>query len=250
MHDEAARAAAIQFGIRCGYDTTAPAWETSRFYHVNGLLTHGVERLQELVVSHVVGLEAADRYARHKSPEEQNNATIADIRKYYNETRSRRSRRLRPEGERTKSESIKAKRASWRRQRHEAAINAALRLAAKPKVTDEEFERPPPELMDQQYPGREPGVTYAHVHREQHGPIWHNVARRKQLNLARKLKELAAELEKAVDDASILDAEQMASVQKRWRIAMNRLRAKLYCREGDEADEEDDQPSASMSGLS
>ena len=43
-------------------------------------------------------------------------------------------------------------------------------------------------------------------------PIWHNVAKRRQQTLARRLKELAAELEREMANFSILDDEQRDSV--------------------------------------
>ena len=134
--------------------------------------------------------------------------------------------RSRQEGKPKRSEK-KAKLEEWRRQQNEAAINAALARAGKPPITPEEFGRPPPELLDQQYPGRELGVTYAHVHREEHGPIWHDVGKRRRQNLALKLKELAGELEKALEEFGILDEEQQASVRKRWRITAERICSKI-----------------------
>ncbi len=132
-----------------------------------------------------------------------------------------RSRKQSPQG------SKKARLEEWKRQQNETAINAARARAGKPAITPEEFGRPPPELEDQQYPGREPGVTYAHVHREEHGPIWHDVGKRRRQNLTLKLKEMAAELEKVLEEFGILDQEQQASVRKRWRITAERIRSKI-----------------------
>jgi hypothetical protein len=148
-----------------------------------------------------------------------------------------------PPREQSPQSAKRAQLKQWHREQNEAAIAAALRRAAKPKVTDEEFERPPPELLDQQYPGRPPGVTYANVHREEHGPIWHNVSKRRQQTLVLKLKELAADLEKAVEDFAILDPEQKASVRKRWRIAAERIRPSINL--GEMVDDEDLMESAS-----
>jgi hypothetical protein len=206
----------IEFAIRCGYVTTGYGFANGRCYVIESLLEHGVERLKEMVIEHTIGLEPAARYARDKSAEEQNIATTDAMHRYYAESRiARKVGKSKPSKE--------SQRNLWRQQRNEAAINAALRIAAKPKVTDEQFERPPPELLDQQYPGREPGVTYAHVHREQHGRSWHNVQKRRRYELERKLKELAADLEKALVDVSILDPSQIESVRKRWRITAQRM---------------------------
>jgi hypothetical protein len=106
------------------------------------------------------------------------------------------------------------------RQRQIAATKAAIdRARARQKVTDEEFERPPPELLDQEYPGR-PGFTYASVHREQHGPIWINVSAKRRRELVIRLGEIAAEFSKHMEKLEILDDRQRASVFHRWRRAL------------------------------
>jgi hypothetical protein len=247
-------AVVVEFGRNLGFNLDSPSWE-ARKSEIKGLFTYGTEHLRAMVFRGrgSVGLGAAYQFARDKTPEEQDAATVDGVKGYRNNVgRTRES----PGGEevpgKLKRNERRTQLAEWQRQQNEAAINAALRRAGKPKVTDAEFERPPPELIDQQYPGREPGVTYAKVHREQHGPIWHNVGKRRKQNLALKLKELAAELEKAIEDWGILDPDQQASIRKRWRIAAERIRPSIdladMLRAGDDVEQPEEAREAATTG--
>jgi hypothetical protein len=189
-----------------------------RKYEIRGLLVNGAEHIQEMVLSGAVGLGSAHRFTRDKTLAQQADAKVHDVRGY-----SKHAREMR-------NAAPKQKATLEQRQiaRNEAAIATALRRAAKPRLTPEEAGFPPPELRHQQYPGREPGVTYANVHREQHGPIWHNVSKRRQLTGALKLKEIAAELEKAFAEYfALLDTDGQAGVRKRWQIAAKRTQPLL-----------------------
>jgi hypothetical protein len=220
-------AVVIEFARNLGFNLDGPSWE-ARKSEIKGLFTNGTEHLRAMVFRGrgSVGLGAAYQFARDKTREEQDRATVEDVKGYRNNVG--RTREPGPDSpDKQKRRDRSAQLAEWNRQQKEAAINAALRRAGKPPVSAEEFGRPPPELLTQQYPGREPGVTYATVHRERHGPIWHDVGKRRKQILERKLKDLAADLEKAVEDFGILDPEQQASVRKRWRIAAERIRPSI-----------------------
>jgi hypothetical protein len=224
MHTEADLEA---FGRRIRVDIAKPSWAKVRRGQIETLFIKGTEHLRAMVFHGRggVGLDSAYQFARDKTAEEQDKATISDVRGYGERVREASKAKQDPT-QPTRTER-RARLEAWQRQQTEAAINAAMRRAGTPKVTAEEFGVPPPEWADVQYPGREPGVTYAHVHREEHGPIWHNIEKRRRQTLALKLKELAADLEKAVADFDILDEDQQASVRKRWRIATERIRSKL-----------------------
>lgn len=210
-----------EFGRQIGYDPNDKSWDR-RKREIETLFERGTEHLRAMVGLRgrgKVGLESAARYATNKTAAEQDAATEADVRGYRQVARGT----GRKEGpDKPKKPSLD----DWRRNQNQMAIDAALRRAGKPPITPEEFERPPPELRHQQYPGREPGVTYGNVHREEHGHTWHNVSKRKREMLERKLKDLAAEVEKAFEGFDTLEPNQNYSVRKRWRIALDRILAK------------------------
>lgn len=207
-----------EFGKGLGLDLTGASWPR-RKYEIEALFTKGTEHLRALVGRGPtkVGLESAAQFAANKSHEEQDRATIYDVRGY------RTSARGEPPPEKRERREKRAKLREWKEKQAEIALNTALRRAQTPKVSDAEFERPPPDLIDKQYPGREAGITYGTVHRETHGPIWHNVGKRRKETAERKLKDLAADTEKAFEEYVNLDPGQQASVRKRWKIAMDRI---------------------------
>jgi len=210
-----------EFAKGLGIDPNGASW-VRRKREIETLFTRGTEHLRAMVGVRgrgCVGLESAVRYALDHSAEEQDKATHDDVRGYRQVARGT-GRKEGAAPDKPKKPSLD----DWRRNQNQMAIDAALRRAGKPPITPEEFERPPPELRHQQYPGREPGVTYGNVHREEHGHTWHNVSQRKREMLERKLKELAGEVEKAFVDFATLEPDQQYSVRKRWRIALNRLR--------------------------
>lgn len=219
--------ACIEMAKRLGAAT-----KETQLGYLRTIITDGDEALIQMVEAKKVGLRAASNFVRLTPFDKRDGITPKDVSRIGNEVRN--TWRAQQTGKTAGKAGEKAPREDHSLRVMSAAVSAAERRAIKPRVSDEEFERPPADLIDQQYPGREPGVTYATVHREQHGPIWHNVAKRRQHTLLREVKELAAELERKVANFGILDDEQLDSARTRWRITAKRIRPWIDLSEGDD----------------
>ena len=214
--------------------------------YLRAIITDGDEVLIEWVESKKVGMRAANNFVRSTPFDKRAGITPADVTRIGNAVRNAWRSQQTETSTRKTGEKVQGE--DHDRRMMSAALTAERRSRPSRKSSDAEFERPPAHLIDQQYPGREPGVTYATVHREQHGPIWHNVAKRRQQTLARELKELAAEWEQKMANFNILDDEQRDSVRKRWRIAAKRLQPWIDLSETDDsvADDSEIEPATSL----
>jgi hypothetical protein len=208
-----------QFMQEIGCNTTA----SSTLSYIKQLLETGEPNVFDMVKRGEVGICAAAIFCTQTPRETQRSATSAAVKHEGNLIKKGHAKaddeRAKTNDEREHKRKVRERNKLIKQRTIEATKAAIERARSRPKITDEEFERPPPELLHEEYPGR-PGWTYASVHREQHGPVWINVSQKRRRDLVIKLSEIAREFSSHMEKIEILDERERATVFHRWRRAL------------------------------